>query len=43
MIVERLTEDLPVHLHGSLILQELLKFSKPIQVSLFNPPGTTQA
>ena len=29
---DKLSEELPINLHGSLILQELLTFNKPIQV-----------
>jgi len=32
MIVENLNDDLPIHLHGSLILQQLLLLNKPIKV-----------
>jgi len=42
MVAERVEEeDLPVHLHGSLILQQLLNFNKPIQVvrSLLGVPN----
>ena len=38
MVAERVEEeDLPVHLHGSLILQQLLNFNKPIQVIMERP------